>query len=135
MSHFHVLLSHALSDLRFWGREFEYDKSAACVRKGGIVPRTGGGALKGQNLVASTSTQPEEQEPPDDEQDGEADEEVVQDESFDVDWSRNLMCVTDPFIVAKVRGPSFITVMPPQCSRLSELCWSDQEVNHQPVHS
>jgi hypothetical protein len=38
-----------------------------------------------------------------DEQDEEVDEDVMPDESFDADWSRNIMCVADPFIVAKVR--------------------------------
>ena len=47
--------------------------------------------------------QPEEQRLLDDEQDGEADEEVVPGESFDADWSENFVCVADPFIVAKVR--------------------------------
>ena len=27
----------------------------------------------------------------------------MRDESFDADWSRDIMCVADPFIVAKVR--------------------------------
>jgi len=88
--------------LRFWGREFNYDGSVACVRKGGITLRKGKNALKGPNPVASTSTQPEEQELLDDEWDEEADdEEVVQDESFNADWSRDFVCVADPFIVGK----------------------------------
>jgi hypothetical protein len=58
---------------------------------------------EGPNPVASTSTQPEEQELLDDEQDEEADGEVP-DESFDADWSEHLMCVADPFVVTKVRS-------------------------------
>ena len=79
----------------------------ACVRRGGIVPRKGKNALQKPNPVASTSKQSEEQGSPDDEQDEEGDEEVMRDESFDADWSRNIMCVADPFIVAKVRGLRF----------------------------
>jgi len=45
--------------------------------------------------------QREEQELLDHEQDEEVEEEVVLDESFDADWSGNLMCVADPFIVTK----------------------------------
>jgi len=75
-----------------------------CIRKGGIIPRVGKSAPKGKDPVASTSTQPKEQEQPDDEQDEEADGEVVSDESFDPDWSGDLMCVADPFVVTKVRA-------------------------------
>ena len=39
----------------------------------------------------------------DDELDEEGDEEVVLEESFDADWSKDLMCVADPFIVMKAR--------------------------------
>ena len=67
-----------------------------------MIPRKGKSAPKDPNSVPSTSTQLEAQEPPDDEQDEEADEEILHDESFDADWSRNPMCVADPFIVAKV---------------------------------
>lgn len=96
-------LLRTLSDLRFWGSEIRYDESVACVRKGGIIPRVGKSAPKGKNPVASTSTQPKDQEPSDDEQDEGADGEVVPDESFDADWSGDLMCVADPFVVTKVR--------------------------------
>jgi len=96
------LICRPLSDLRFWGWEIRYDESVACIRKGGIIPRTGKSALKGKGPATSTSTQPKEQEPPDDEQEEEADE-VLPDESFDADWSRDLMCVADPFVVTKVR--------------------------------
>lgn len=99
----HPLIRHPLNDLRFWGREFKYDESIACIRKGGIIPRKGKDALNNSNPVASTSTEPEERELLDDEQDEEVGEEVVQDESFDANWSGNLVCVADPFIVAKVR--------------------------------
>ena len=99
----HPLIYYPLRDLRFWGREFRYDESVACIRKGGIIPRKSKSVLKDPNPVASTSTQPEEQESADDEQDEEADEEMVSDESFDADWSGNLMCVADPFIVTRVR--------------------------------
>lgn len=75
-----------------------------CIRRGGVVPRKGNNARKSQHPVASTSKQVEEQEILDDEQDEEADEEVVPDESFDADWSRNFVCVADPFIVTKVRS-------------------------------
>jgi hypothetical protein len=91
-----------LTDLRFWGWEFKYDESVACIRKGGIIPRKGKSALKNPNPVASASAQPEVHELPDDEQDEDADEEIPE-ESFDADWSGNLMCVADPFIVGKVR--------------------------------
>lgn len=67
-----------------------------------MIPRKGKSALKNPNPAPSTSTQPEEQELPDDGQDEEADEDIVHDESFDADWSKNLMCVADPFVVAKV---------------------------------
>ena len=87
-----------LSDLSFWGREFDSDRSVACIRRGGIVPRLGKSARKNQNPAAS------KQEFPDNEQDGEADEEAVVDESFNADWSRDLMCVADPFIETKVRS-------------------------------
>jgi len=66
-----------------------------------MVPRKGNNARKNQHPVTSTSTQVEEQESLDDEQDEEADEEVVLDESFDADWSRNFICVADPFVVTK----------------------------------
>ena len=98
----HPPIHHPLSDLRFWGREFKYDESVACIRKGGIILRKGKSALKGPNPVASTSTQPEEQELLDDERDEDSDEEVVQDESFNADWSRDLMCVADPFTISRV---------------------------------
>lgn len=97
----HPPTRRSLSDLRFWGREFKYDESVACIRRGGIFPRKGKSVLKGPNPVASTSAQPEEQESLDDEWDEEVDE-VAQDESFNADWSRDLMCVADPFVVAKV---------------------------------
>lgn len=74
------------------------------MRMGGIVPRKGKSARKNQHPVASTSKQVEEQEFLDNEQDEEPNGEVVLDESFDADWSRNLMCVADPFIVTKVRS-------------------------------
>jgi len=98
----HPPICHPLNDLRFWGREFKYDEHVACVRKGGITLRKGKNALKGTNPVASTSTQPEEQELLDDEWDEDADGEVAQDELFNADWSRDLVCVADPFIVGKV---------------------------------
>lgn len=97
------LIYHPLSDLRFWGREFRYGESVVCVRRGGIIPRKGKNVLEDSNPVASTSTHPEEQESPDDEQDEEADEEIAPDESFNADWSGDLMCVADPFILTKVR--------------------------------
>lgn len=97
------LIYYPLSDLRFWGLEFDYTESVACIRKGGIIPRKGKGAPKNPNPVASTSTQPELQELMDDELDEEGDEEVVLEESFDADWSKDLMCVADPFIVMKAR--------------------------------
>jgi len=100
-------ICHPLNDLRFWGREFKYDEHVACVRKGGITLRKGKNAPKGTNPVASTSMQLEEEELLDDEWDEEADEDVVQDElaqseSFNADWSRDFVCVADPFIVGKV---------------------------------
>ena len=98
----HSPIYYPLNDLRFWGQEFKYDESIACIRKGGVIPRKGKSALRAPNPVASTSTQPEERELLEDEQDEEGDEEVVQDELFDADWSRNLMCVADPFVVGKV---------------------------------
>lgn len=103
----------------------------ACVRKGGIILRKGKSARKGKNPVASTSAQPEVQELPDEDQEDEADGEALPDESFDPDWSRNFMCVADPFIVTKVRVSPFIAVMTAnaQCSRIPELRWSDQEAN------
>jgi hypothetical protein len=52
--------------------------------------------------VASTSAQPEEHELLDGEQDEDGDE-AIPDESVDADWSGDLMCVADPFIVGKVR--------------------------------
>ena len=74
------------------------------MRRGGIIPRKGKSTPQNPNPAASTSGQIElELLLLDDEQD-EADEEVVLDESFDADWSRNFMCVADPFVVAKVRG-------------------------------
>ena len=96
------LIHRPLSDLRFWGWEFEYDGSVVCVRRGGIFPRKGKNALKDPNPVASTLVQPEEYELLDDEQDEDGDE-VMPDETFDADWSRDFMCVADPFIVGKVR--------------------------------
>ena len=99
---FHSSVCRTLSGIRFWGREFKYDESVVCMRRGGMIPRKGKSAPKDPNSVPSTSTQLEAQEPPDDEQDEEADEEILHDESFDADWSRNPMCVADPFIVAKV---------------------------------
>jgi hypothetical protein len=96
------LIHRPLSDLRFWGWEFEYDGSVACVRRGGVFPRKGKNALKDPNPVASTSVQPEEYELLDDEQDEDGDE-AMPDETFDADWSRDFMCVADPFIVGKVR--------------------------------
>lgn len=100
-----------------------------------MIPRKGKSALKNPNPVPSTSTQPEEQESPDDEQDEGADEEIVHDESFDADWSENPMCVVDPFVVAKVIVFSFAAVMFAQCPRLPELYRSDPEANLYPVHS
>jgi len=94
----------------------------------------GKSAPKGKNPVASTSTQPKEQESPDDEQDEEADGEVVPDESFDADWSGDLMCVADPFVVTKVRASPPLQI-PAQCQHLPELCWSNQEVYVYPVHA
>lgn len=99
---FTLPIPYPLSDLRFWGREFEYDESIACIRRGGIIPRKGKSARKGPNPIASTSTQLEEQQSLDDEQDEEAGEDVAHDESFDADWSRDLMCVADPFVAGKV---------------------------------
>jgi hypothetical protein len=93
-----------LSGLRFWGWEFDYDGSVACIRRGGIVPRKGSSARKNQDPVASTSNQIEEPEFLDYELDGEAGGEGMPDEPFDADWSRNFMCVADPFIVTKVRS-------------------------------
>ena len=98
----HPLICRPLNDLRFWGWEFNYDESVACIRRGGIISRKDRNAPKDSNPVISTSKQPEEQESPDDEQDKEAGE-VVPDESFDADWSGNLMCVADPFAAARVR--------------------------------
>lgn len=100
-----IHLNHCLlKDFRFWGWEFDYDECIVCIRRGGMVPRKGNNARKNQHPVVPTSTQVEEQESLDDEQDEEADEEVVPDESFDADWSRNFMCVADPFVVTKVRN-------------------------------
>lgn len=95
-----------LSGLRFWGWEFDYNESVACIRRGGIVPRKGHSARKAHHAVASTSRRSEEHEFQDDEQDEETDGEVAPDESFDADWSGNHMCVADPFIVTKVRNHS-----------------------------
>jgi len=95
------LICRSPSKLRFWGWEIRYDESVACIRRGGIIPRTGKSAPKGKNPVASTSTHPQLQEPPDDEQEEEADWEAVLDE-FDADWSGDSMCVADPFVVTKV---------------------------------
>ena len=91
-----------LSDLRFWGWEFDSDRSVACIRRGGIVPRVGKSARKNQNPAPSTSNQVEEQEFLDYDKDGETDGEVVLDEPFNANWSRDLMCVADPFIDTKV---------------------------------
>jgi len=96
------LICCPLSDLRFWGWEFKYGESVACIRRGGIIPRKDRNVPKDPNPVTSTPKQPEEQELLDDEQDEEGGE-VVPDESFDADWSRNLMCVADPFALARVR--------------------------------
>lgn len=93
-----------LSDLRFWGWEFDYSESVACIRRGGIVSRKGNGTRKNQHPVASSSSQNEERDFLEDEQDEEADGDVVPDESFDADWSKDHMCVADPFIVTKVRS-------------------------------
>ena len=124
-----------LSDLRFWGREFNYDESIACIRRGGIILRKGKSAPRDPNPIASTSKQPEEQELLDDDQDEEVDEEVVPDESFDADWSGDIMCVADPFIVSKARKSlPFTAVIFTQWPPLSELCGSDQEVDLYPVH-
>jgi len=98
----HPFIRCPLTNHRFWGQEFEYDKAVVCISRGGIIPRKGKSALKDPNPVASTSKQHEEQELLDDEQDEEADE-AAPDESFDADWSGNLICVADPFIVAKVK--------------------------------
>ena len=95
-----------MCDPRFWGYEFEYDKATACIRRGGIIPRRGKSAPQNSKPVASTSKRVERQEIPEDEQDEEVDGEIVPDESFDADWSRDLLCVADPFIVTKVRGIS-----------------------------
>lgn len=87
--------------LGFWGWKFDYAGTVACMRRGGIVPRKGKSTPQNPNPAASTSGQIElELLLLDDEQD-ETDEEVVLDESFDADWSRNFMCVADPFVVAK----------------------------------
>ena len=97
------LICHPLSDLRFWGREFDHRESVACIRRGGIIPRKGRGALKNPIPVALALTQTRRQESMDGEREEEDGGEVVLGESFDADWSRDLMCVADPFIVPKVR--------------------------------
>lgn len=74
------------------------------MRRGGIVPRKVKSTPQDLNPAASTSGQTEEELLLLDDEQDEADQEVVPDESFDADWSRNLMCVVDPFIIAKVRG-------------------------------
>jgi len=69
--------------------------------KGWDSPRKGNSARKNQDPVASTSNKIEEPEFMDYELGGEADGDGMPYEPFDADWSRNLMCVADPFIVTK----------------------------------
>ena len=98
-----------------------------------MVPRTGKSVPKGKIPVASTSAHPQLQEPPDDGQDEEADGDVVPDE-FDADWSRDVMCVADPFVVTKVRTPlHYGGVAQRQC--LPELCRPNHEVYLCPVRT
>ena len=116
---YHPLIYCPLNNVRFWGWEFKYDESIACLRRGGIIPRKGKNVRKVPDPVTPTSAQPEEHELLDGEQD-EGDE-AMPDGSADADWSRDLMCVADPFIVGKVRIFTSSRRFFVQCQPLSEL--------------
>ena len=125
----------SLSHFRFWGREFDYDGSVVCIRRGGVAPRKGNNARGSQQPVASTSERVGEQEFLDDEQEEETDGAVVQDESFNANWSKNFMCVADPFIVTKVGGPPSSRWCSSGDHLLLELRRPDQQVHLYSVRS